>query len=163
VKKVTGVMVYYYFVCKKRLWYFANEITMEQENELVTMGKLIDEYSYSRQKKHIMIDETINIDFLHNWNTIHEIKKSDKLEEASIWQVKYYIYVLKEKGLIVEKGILDYPELRKRKEIYLSKDDELLIQKLLKDIGEIICLEIPPNENKKVYCRKCSYYELCFI
>lgn len=67
---------------------------MEQESELVTMGKLIDEHRYSREKKHIMIDEKINIDFLQNWSIIHEIKKSDKLEEASIWQIRYYIYVL---------------------------------------------------------------------
>ena len=162
-KKITGVMVYYYFVCKKRLWYFANGITMEQESEVVTMGKLIDEHSYSREKKHIMIDEKINIDFLQNWSIIHEVKKSDKLEEASMWQIRYYIHVLKEKGLIVEKGILDYPSLRKRKEIYLDKDDELLMEEILKDINKIIDLEIPPNENKKAYCKKCSYYELCFI
>lgn len=69
----------------------------------------------------------------------------------------------KEKELIVEKGILDYPKLRKRKEIYLDKDDELAMEKILKDIEKIMCLEIPPNENKKAYCKKCSYYELCFI
>ena len=26
-------MIYYYFVCKRELWYFSNEITMEVENE----------------------------------------------------------------------------------------------------------------------------------
>lgn len=162
-KKITGVMVYYYFVCKKRLWYFANGITMERESELVTMGKLIDEHSYSREKKNIMIDEKINIDFLQNWKIIHEVKKSDKLEEASIWQIRYYIYILKKKGLIVKKGILDYPKLRKRKDVYLGTDDELLMEEILKDISEIIDLETSPNENKKGYCGKCSYYELCFI
>lgn len=24
--RITGVMVYYYFVCKRKLWYFSNEI-----------------------------------------------------------------------------------------------------------------------------------------
>lgn len=162
-KKITGVMVYYYFVCKKRLWYFANGITMEQESDLVTIGKLIDDHSYSREKKHIMVDETINIDFLQGWNIVHEVKKSDKLEKASIWQIKYYIYILKGKGLQVEKGLLDYPSLRKRKEVYLDEGDELLIEKMLEEIREIICLEIPPDTNKKGYCKKCSYFELCFI
>lgn len=162
-KKVTGVMVYYYFVCHKRLWYFANGINMEQESELVAMGKLIDEHSYSRERKHIMIDEKINIDFLQDWTVIHEVKKTDKLEEASIWQIRYYIYVLRKKGLIVQKGVLDYPKLRRRKEIYLDKDDELEMKNILKDIGIIMELEVPPKENKKGYCKKCSYYELCFI
>ena len=114
VKPVTGVMVYYYFVCKKKLWYFINNITMEQESELVGIGKLIDETSYRREKKHILIDENISVDFLKDWKVVHEVKKSRKIEEASEWQLKYYIWLLKEKGISVEKGILDYPLLRKK-------------------------------------------------
>ena len=155
-KNITGVMVYYYFVCHKRLWYFSSGIAMEKESELVAMGKLIDENSYSREKKHIMIDEKINIDFLHGWNTIHEIKKSDKIEEASIWQTKYYMYILKEKGLTIEKGILDYTKLRKRKEVYLTEEDEKEFEIILKDIERVINLEKPPIEKKKSYCKKCS-------
>ncbi|HLR20837.1 MAG TPA: CRISPR-associated protein Cas4 [Tissierellaceae bacterium] len=162
-KKITGVMVYYYFVCKKRLWYFANGINMEQESELVTMGKLIDEHSYSREKKHIMIDEKINIDFLKGWDIIHEIKKSDKLEEASILQIRYYIYVLKKKGLVIEKGILDYPQLRKRKEVYLDNENEIEMERILEGIRGIIELKVPTKNIKIAYCNKCSYYELCFI
>lgn len=161
--KITGVMVYYYFICHKRLWYFSNGISMEQESDLVRIGKEIDEHSYSREKKHIMIDETINIDFLQGWNIIHEIKKSDKLERASIGQIQYYMYVLKQKGLIIEKGILDYPTLRKRKEIYLREEDEKDIEKMLEDIETIVSLKKPPKEVRKGYCNKCSYYELCFI
>lgn len=162
-KKITGVMVYYYFVCKKRLWYFSNGINMEQESELVAIGKLIDEHSYSRKRKHIMIDEKINMDFLQGWNIIHEVKKSDKLEKASMWQIRYYIYTLKEKGLVIEKGILDYPKLRKRKEVYLDNIDEIEMENIIKDIRSIIELKTPPAEKRKGYCSQCSYYELCFI
>ena len=31
-KEITGMMVYYNFVCKKKLWYFANQIQMEQNS-----------------------------------------------------------------------------------------------------------------------------------
>lgn len=41
--RVTGVMIYYYFVCKRKLWYFINEINMESDNENVMLGKLLDE------------------------------------------------------------------------------------------------------------------------
>lgn len=50
-KKITGVMVYYYFVCKRKLWLFGNDLDMEHTSELVGIGKLIDETSYSREKK----------------------------------------------------------------------------------------------------------------
>lgn len=41
--KITGLMIYYYFVCKKKLWFYINGITMEDENENVQIGKFIDE------------------------------------------------------------------------------------------------------------------------
>ena len=85
--KITGLMIYYYFVCHRKLWYFVNEINMEQNSELVELGKILDENSYTRERKNIMIDNTINIDFIKNECILHEIKKTKALEEASIWQV----------------------------------------------------------------------------
>ncbi|MCI1931549.1 MAG: CRISPR-associated protein Cas4 [Clostridia bacterium] len=45
-KKITGTMIYYNEVCKKKLWYFIHDITMESENEDVNLGRIIDEQSY---------------------------------------------------------------------------------------------------------------------
>ncbi|WP_369461587.1 Dna2/Cas4 domain-containing protein [Thermoclostridium stercorarium] len=70
--KVTGVMMEYYFVCKKKLWYFANQIQMENENENVLIGRMIDENSYIQEKRNILIDGTINIDFIKKYKQIHE-------------------------------------------------------------------------------------------
>ena len=50
-KEITGVMIYYYEVCKRKLWYFYNEIQMEQGNEDVLIGKAIDEETYNRLSK----------------------------------------------------------------------------------------------------------------
>lgn len=162
-KKVTGVMVYYYFVCTRKLWYFINDMTMEQSSDLVSMGKLIDETSYEREKKHILIDESINIDFLKDWKVIHEVKKSRKVEQASIWQVKYYMWLLKRKGVAIEKGILDYPLLKKRENVFLDEDDEKKLEDVLDEIERIILLKKPPEIDKKDICKKCAYYELCYI
>ena len=48
---ISGIMIYYYFICQRKLWYFLNEINMEQNSELVSIGKIIDETTYSREKK----------------------------------------------------------------------------------------------------------------
>ena len=88
-KKITGVMFYYYFVCKRKLWCFANGIQLENENEDVIIGRLIDENSYSRENKHVMIDNTINIDFIKDWKILHEVKKEKTIEDAGRWQLKY--------------------------------------------------------------------------
>jgi len=162
-KKITGVMIYYYFVCKRKLWFFSKDLNMEHDSDLVGMGKLIDETSYIREKKGIMIDESINIDFVKNWKIIHEVKKSRKLNEASKWQVKYYIWLLNEYGINIQKGILDYPLLRKREEIFLNEDDKVRLQSVLMEIKNIVSLDTPPQINNKSICKKCAYYELCYI
>lgn len=48
-ERITGVMIYYYFVCKRKLWYFCHDIRMETENEDVMLGKILDESSYKKK------------------------------------------------------------------------------------------------------------------
>ena len=59
-ERITGVMIYYYFVCKRKLWYFCHDIRMETENEDVMLGKILDESSYKKKDKHGNIDDIIN-------------------------------------------------------------------------------------------------------
>ena len=107
--RITGVMVYYYFVCRRKLWYFCHDINMENENENVMIGRILDETSYKRDDKHVNIDNVINIDFIREHKEIHEIKKSKAIEEAGIWQTKYYLYYLKQRGVTQLKAKIDYP------------------------------------------------------
>ncbi|MCI9302668.1 MAG: CRISPR-associated protein Cas4 [Clostridium sp.] len=162
-KEVTGVMIYYYEVCKRKLWYFYNEIQMEQGNENVLIGKAIDEETYKRDKKHINIDNIINIDFIRSKGILHEVKKSKKIEEASILQVKYYLYFLKKRGVNNIKGKIDYPLLKQSVDIELVEDDIKDIKKILDDIKVIVKANNPPSLDKKKICKSCAYYDLCFI
>lgn len=162
-KEITGIMMYYYFVCKKKLWYFANQIQMEQNSELVEMGKIIDETSYENQEKHILIDNTINIDFIKNGAILHEVKKTKSIEEASIWQVKYYMYYLEQKGVKNVKAKIDFPIIKETKDIVLNNEDRQALQNVIENIKKIINSNIPIDviQNKK--CKKCAYYDLCYI
>lgn len=162
-REISGMVFYYYFVCKRKLWFFTNEIQMESENEDVIIGKLIDENSYSRELKHVLIDNTVNIDFIKEWKILHEVKKQKSIEEAGIWQLKYYIYFLRKRGINIEKGILDYPKLKKREEIFLTEEDEKRIEEILLEIREIVNLKLPPKLEKLKICKKCAYFEYCYI
>ena len=162
-KQISGTMFYYYFVCKRKLWFFSNGIQLEEDNEDVILGKLIDENSYSKELKHISIDNTVNIDFIKDWKILHEVKKQKSIEEAGIWQLKYYLYFLKIRGINIEKGILDYPKLKKREEVFLSEDDEKKIKKILSEIEKITVMEKPPELEKLKICKKCAYFEYCYI
>lgn len=92
---------------------------------------------YSREKKNIMINETISVDFMGKYNILHEVKKSKSIEEAGEWQIKYYMYYLKQNNVIMEKGIIDYPRLRERKEVYLTKEDETKIEEIINEINNL--------------------------
>ena len=162
-KEITGVMIYYYEVCKRKLWYFYNEIQMEEGNENVAIGKVIDEETYKRDTKHINIDNVVNIDFIRSKKVLHEVKKSKKVEEASILQVKYYLYFLKKRGVDNIVGKIDYPLLKQSIDVKLTNEDIDNIEKILKDIKKIVSGDKPPLIEKKKICKACAYCDLCFI
>ena len=163
--RITGVMFYYYFVCKRKLWYFCHEIQMEtiSRNENIQLGKLLDETSYNRNQKHINIDDLINIDFIKDYKELHEIKKSKAIEKASIWQVKYYLYYLKKKGVEISKAQIDYPLLKQNIEVNLKNQDIEKIEEIISDITRIKKQKIPEIMKQNKICKKCAYYDICFI
>ena len=162
-KDITGLMVYYYEVCKRKLWYFTNDIQLEENNSNVILGKLLEENSYTRDEKKINIDGVINIDFIRSKKILHEIKKSNSIEPASILQVQYYLYYLEKKGLVGLKGILDYPLLKQTVEVNLTDKDRENLDNIIIGIKEILSKESPPILEKKNICKKCAYFDLCFV
>ncbi len=161
--RVTGSMVYYYFVCKRKLWYFIHEISMESENEDVLLGKLLDESSFRRDDKHINIDDVINIDFIKEHRELYEVKKSRAIEEAGIWQVKYYLYYLKQRGVDGLKARIDYPLIKKNLTVELIQEDEEQLKEIIREILLLKQEEHPPHFQAARICNKCAYHDLCFI
>lgn len=163
---ITGTHINYYLICHRKLWLFANSIQMEHNNDAVTEGKLIHEtsYSYRSSKYEEIAVDGIKIDYFDAKNkVIHEIKKSSKLHQAHLWQVKYYIYVLERNGITDVSGILEYPKERKTEEVFLSSVDREQIKEFEIEISDIIhSSNIPPIINKS-RCKNCSYYEFCYV
>ena len=146
--KITGTHFNYYQVCKRKLWLFANGIRFEHTSDLVFEGKLIHEDSYpQRSSKYEEIElDGIKVDFYDAKNKIiHEIKKSNKVEVAHEWQLKYYLYVFEQNGITGVKGILEYPTLRKTQEVFLSDIDRQAIAEMKLDISKIVMDEKCPH------------------
>lgn len=160
---ITGIMIYYYFMCKRKLWYYVNNLNMEQNSELVKIGKIIDENTFKKEKKSLLIDNTINIDFIRNDLVIYEIKKSKSIEDAECWQLKYYMYYLKNKGVVNVKGRIDFPTIKESKEIILERDDIPILEKAIADIQRIVKQDKPSEKLENKICKKCAYYDLCYI
>lgn len=162
----TGVQINYFIHCKTQLWYFSHHITQEHESELVILGKILHETTFEDIKKDIIIDWKISIDFITNKDQIiiHDIKKSSKFWKAHYYQMLYYLYYLKyEKGVENVKGIINYPSEKRVVEVNLTPEKEIELKKIFQEIKKIVSLPKPPKPERKKYCRKCSYFELCWI
>ena len=170
---ITGTHFNYYQVCKRKLWLFANGINMEHTSDTVYDGKLLHETSYpQRAERHeeMLIsadyeDVTLigQIDYFDaRTNTVHETKRSDKVEEAHTRQLKFYLWLLELNGVEDATGLLEYPKLRKTDEVFLTEEDR---EKLKKSVSQIKTLlesdTCPPVINAKI-CRSCSYFDFCY-
>ena len=162
--KVNGTLMNYYFHCKRQCYLFGNRLNMEDNSEEVKIGKAIHEEKAEKPGTEIAI-ENICLDKLTK-EYLTEVKKSDSDIEAAKWQLVFYLHVLKTKG-IIRKGKLEFVEKNKTKNkvIILELNDEFELQ-LNHYIEEITKLledeEIPPVLNKPS-CKKCAYYEYCYI
>ena len=156
----TGTHFNYYQVCRRKLWLFSNGINMEQNSELVAEGKFVHENSYpKRSEKYEEVEiDGVKVDYYDaNNKVIHEIKKSNKVEKAHSWQLKYYIYVFEKHGISGVSGVLEYPTMRQ------TDDDRKKIETICQEIETICDSDNCPPIVKKSYCKNCSYYELCFV
>ncbi len=159
---VTGIQVNYYHICLRKLWLFSHNIQMEHNSQAVSMGKVIHDTFYRRKRKEIRI-EGIKIDFFDAKNAmIHEVKKSRAMSDSHIWQMRYYLYFLKGLGVNVS-GMINYPLLRKRERVELNSQDIVYLDKVLLDIQSIVSRSNIPEVINKKLCKRCSYYDLCYV
>lgn len=163
---LTGTHIAYLHTCHRKLWLFAHGIQMEHTSEIVAEGKLIAETTYldrARKYTELAIDG-IKIDFYDAKNRIvHEVKKSDKVEHAHIAQVKYYLAVLARNGIEQPGAILEYPKLKQTE--HLDWDDSYAdeAKEWEEKAATIISKESCPALIQKGICKKCSYYEFCYV
>ncbi len=134
---------------------------MEQESDRVKLGKTVHENSYERKKKEISIDNKIVLDWQSD-GVIHEVKLSDSMEEAHEFQLLYYIFYLKQKGVEDLTGQIDYPKLRQTKEVELTAEKESKLKETLTEMEQIVSSEKPPEVEYMKICRSCSFAELCW-
>lgn len=173
--QITATHINYYYICHRKLWLFANGINMEHTSQAVAEGKLLHDTAYpQRAEKYTEValsftldsgvDIAGKIDFYDARNkVIHETKKSDSIEEAHEWQVKFYIWLLAQNGVVGATGMLEYPKLRHTSMVALTIEEALTLQQTVPEIATIVDSEqCPPRINSKI-CRRCSYFDFCYV
>jgi len=164
--RITATYINLYHVCRRELWLHANEIRFEHTSDVVYEGKLIHETTYpQRSEKYEELEiDGVKLDFYDARNkVIHEIKKSDKVELAHEWQLKYYIYVLERNGIEGVTGVLEYPTMRQTEKVILTDTDRNRIVEMEKEVTQIIESDVCPQVINARICTICSYYEFCYI
>lgn len=161
--EVNGTLMWYYTICKREVWLMSRNIVPDQKDTNIDIGRFIHETAYNRNKKEI---EFGNVKFdvlIHNKDelVIGETKKTSKYQEASQMQLLYYLRELNKAG-INAKGVLLYPEEKKRVEVELTEDKIRALEYAENEIIKIMNRKFPPPVIKNKYCRSCGYREYCY-
>lgn len=61
------------------------------------------------------------------------------------------------------KAILEYPRLRETREVGLTREDKDELKATILKIKDILEQEACPEKIHKKFCKKCSYYDLCYV
>lgn len=163
--RVNGTLVNYYFHCKRQCYLHGNRMNLEDNSEIVQVGKALHEEKASENKNAEIGIDNIKIDKL-TAEYLTEIKKTNADETAAKWQLYYYLYVLKGKG-IERRGKLEFFEKGKNNPktviLELTSDIEEELKRHIGEIEELLEQDVVPEPLNKSQCKKCAYYEYCYI
>jgi CRISPR-associated exonuclease Cas4 len=161
---ITGTLVSYYFICKTKLWLHANRLNLEDNSEDVRIGRVLHEINEEKSKQSEIKIGNVRIDKITDEYVV-EFKKSDSDPQAAKWQLMYELFTLKQKG-VERKGRLEYAEKNtqtKSEVVLLDSENEAKLTTVLAEIDELIEQKTPPKATFAPKCKKCAYYEYCFI
>ena len=162
---LNGTLVNYYLHCKRQCWLHGNRVNLEDNSENVKVGKALHEIKAQQSPQTELAIENIKVDKLTK-DYLVEIKKSDADIDAVTWQVLYYLKVLKSKG-IERKGKIEFIEKNKteNKIVYVeyTEEAEKILEEMEKEILKLLEGELPEKKAKLGTCKKCAYYEYCYI
>lgn len=152
-----------FFVCRRKLWLYAHEVSPSMDHDLLEMGRIYDQFAYRREREGITMDG-MKIDLLRKGDgqtVVGEVKKSSAFADAARMQLAYYLYRLKKEGIDAD-GELLIPKEKKREKINLDEELTGELEQAMREIKEIISQEKPPEPKKTKFCSKCAYAEFCW-
>lgn len=161
--KVTGTLVWYYYICKREVWLMSRQLTPDQDDSNVDIGRFLHEESYKRDKKEVSLGNIV-IDVIKKENgqlIIGEVKKTSKFKQSARMQLSFYLKELKDLG-IQATGSLMFPKEKQREEVVLTEEIEEELNNVTSEILKIIYMDKPPEVKKIPFCKKCAYSEICY-
>lgn len=160
-ERVTGVMMQYYEMCTRELWFAAHDVDINRENRHVMRGTRVDNTSYAESSESLQIHGTIAPDLLDDGRIV-EVKPSSNSSGGRL-QLLYYLWYFKHKLGVETTGVLAAPRERTRETVKLTPDGEARVETALHEIRAIIDRDAPPAFEEKPYCKSCAYRDFCQV
>jgi len=179
--RIGGMLVGYHGLCPRKAWLSAQGLWMEQESDTVALGRHLDATTYTREKKGYDLDiEAPGLNRVRlvgkidhadlDGGVLHEVKKSRAAEAAHEDQLRFYLWLLRLAGVTRADGQpftgrLDYPALRKTRDVALSDDDEVRLAQTVAGIAATLRRPTPPprlGPERRTFCAACAFEELCY-
>ena len=156
-------MIWYWHICHRQVWLMARGVEPNPQDEYLTLGRLIDQNSYTRERHQVAFGDS-KFDFMQSGEeglVICEVKKSSRAEASARMQLAHYLYDLQKAG-IVAKGMLMFPTEKKRVEVNLTEELKAELDAVYVAINELVEQPVPPSAVECRYCKKCAYAEYCW-
>jgi len=160
--RITGLMVQYYHVCERELWFMSRGLDIDRETTNIQRGNYVDENSYDDRRKSYQINGRIQLDLLDSGDVM-EVKVSSTLEKPARMQLLYYLWYLDEVLDIEKDGVLAYPKERKREDVVLDEESCREVEETVRGIIDVVEQDAPPALEKKPYCDACLYQDICWV
>lgn len=160
---VSGTLVWYYYICLREVWLISHQITPDQDDANVSLGRFIQKYSYPREHKEITVGHSkMDIFKIGNGEIIvGEVKKTSKYRQSARMQLAFYLDELKQRG-VKAVGELRFPREKRREEVILDEVTERELDRTKREILRILYLPQPPPPVKIKFCKNCAYAEFCW-
>jgi CRISPR-associated exonuclease Cas4 len=159
--RVTGVMMQYYAVCHRELWFESRDIEIDRDRASIVRGTNVDEQAYSDKRRSVPIDGTIVIDVLDD-GTVMEVKPSSSMTEPARLQLLYYLWYLKHVVGVERDGVLAHPTERRRESVELTPEAERHVEDAIRGVHDVITASTPPEAERKPFCDSCAYHDFCW-
>lgn len=158
--RVTGVMMQYYHVCKREVWFESRNLEIDRENPTIVRGTRVDDTAYSEKRRNISLG-MIALDLLEDGRVV-EVKPSSSLTEPATMQLSYYLWYLERVAGIEKDGVLAHPRERSREPIELTDERADKVEDAIRGISDIVRQETPPPAEEKPFCESCAYHDFCW-
>ncbi|MCK9221766.1 MAG: CRISPR-associated protein Cas4 [Limnochordia bacterium] len=161
--RIGGTVVWYYMICPRQVWFITRGIEPNQDDDLLLMGRIIDQTTYRRDKHSVVFGDN-RFDIVRQQDgalVIAEVKKSSKSIEAARLQLAHYLYELENEGFNA-KGLLQFPTERRTEEVILDERLRNQLEEAYYQIQIISKATSPPVLEKRGYCKSCAYVQWCW-